>query len=121
MANSFDHSKMQIIRRSSKRLFNIKGEAEDLLNVSDLMRLPEYDYLEFPYILVRSKHHVSIVNVRTCHIYNLVSDMKPNFDNEFSAVVPNGKIDEGGSITIIFSSSKQDAVTDTIRTMTLDN
>jgi len=96
-------------------------DAEGLLNISDLMRLPEYDYVEFPFVLVRSKYYLSIVNVRTLHCYKLVTDLKPNFDNEFSAVVPDGKIDDGGTITIIFSSSKQDAVSDSIRTMTLDN
>lgn len=85
------------------------------------MRLPEYHYDIFPYIIARSKTHLSLVNVRSRTVYSLIHEQKPNFDNEFSAVTPNGKLENGGSISIIFSSTKQDAVTDTIKTMVLNN
>ena len=85
------------------------------------MRLPEYHYEQFPYVVARSKNHLCLVNVRSKQVWGLISEQKPNFDNEFSAVVPNGKIGSGGSISIIYSSTKQDAVTDTIKTMVMNN
>jgi len=51
----------------------------------------------------------------------LIEDRKPNFDNEFSSVVANGKVAHGGTIQIIYSSTKQDSVTDTIKTLVLNN
>ena len=110
MASVFEKSELYAIRRSSKRQTRIPHPSStdeiDLTNISDLMRLPEYHHESFPYILARSKHGIQLVNLRTLHAYNLLHDFKPNFDNEFSAVTPNGKIDEGGSITIVFSSAK---------------
>lgn len=112
---------LQIIRRSNKRKYLVNGEDCDLMNCSDLMRLPEYHYEFFPFIIARSKNTLSLVNVRSRRVFNLISEQKPNFDNEFSAVTPNGKIEQGGSISVIFSSTKQDATTDTIKVMTLKN
>ena len=109
-----------IIRRSTGKPILIE-QNEDCCNVSDLMRLPEYDYQAFPYVLARSKHHISLVNVKTKHVYHLIDELKPNFDNEFTAVTPNGTIEEGGTFEIIYSSAKQDSGSDAIKVMTMKN
>jgi len=75
----------------------------------------------FPYVIVRTLNHLCLVNVRSRQVYCLIEDHKPNFDNEFSSVVANGKIAQGGTIQIIYSSTKQDSVTDTIKTLVLNN
>jgi len=77
-----------------------------LYNVSDLLRFPEYHFENFPYIIARSKEHLSMINVRTRLVYKLISEQKPNFDNEFSAIVPSRSIEDGGQIYVIFSSTK---------------
>lgn len=106
MCSVFEQSGLQIIRRANKRKYLVNSEEIELINCSDLLRLPEYNYDTFPYIIVRSKHNISLVNVRSRIVYNLIHEQKPNFDNEFSAITPNGKIEEGGSVNIIFSSTK---------------
>ena len=73
-----------------------------MIGVSDLLRLPEYNYHTFPYVIARSKQNVLLVNVRKRTVYNLLADQKPNYDNEFSAITAIGKIEEGGSFVLIF-------------------
>ena len=64
MASVFEQPGLQIIRRQNQRKQPIQSEEYDLLNCSDLMRLPEYHYEHFPYVVARSKSHLCLVNVR---------------------------------------------------------
>ena len=125
MHSVFNQSHVEIRRRSQqKKAYSIADENSkiDLTNVSDLCRLPEYNYQDFPYVIARTKSSLVLINVRNRQSYTLLDEIwKPNFDNEFTAAVAVGKIDQGGSITVIYSSTKQDAVTDTIKILTLPN
>lgn len=44
MAAIFETQGLQIIRRANKRKYMVMGEENDLINCSDIMRLPEYNY-----------------------------------------------------------------------------
>lgn len=96
LVSKFESKDLNIIRRSTGKPIIIEQD-EGCSNVSDLLRMPEYNYQTFPYILSRSKHHISLINVKTKHVYHLLDDLKPNFDNEFTAVTPNGNVEEGGN------------------------
>ena len=120
MCGLFGSSNLQVLRRSRKKMEEKSAEVS-LEGCSDIMRMPEYDFNSFPYAILRTRAHILLVNVRSQHVYPLLADQKPNFDNEFCSVVASGKIEDGGTITIVFSSTKQDANTDTIKTLTLNN
>ena len=76
------------------------------MNCSDLLLFPEYSYESFPFIIARAKLNLYLVNVRSRQTYDLLQEQKPNFDNEFSAITSKGKMDSGGTVDIIFSSTK---------------
>jgi hypothetical protein len=38
------------------------------------MRIPEYDYDTFPYVIARTKNNLSLINVRTRSCYVLTSE-----------------------------------------------
>ena len=122
MCSVFEKVGLQIVKQALKTsITSIQSDEVELMGVSDLLRLPEYNYSTFPYVIARSKQNLSLINVRKRTVYNLITDQNPNYDNEFSAITSLGRIDDGGSFILIFQSTKKDAVTDTIKIIELKN
>lgn len=103
MCAVFEKVGLQLVKRGLKsNTSTITSEEVELIGISDLLRLPEYNYQTFPYVIARSQKNLSLINVRKRTVFNLLVDPKPNYDNEFSAITSLGKIEEGGSFLLIY-------------------
>jgi len=86
LVSCFTQNGLFIIDRSNKRNIKIEHPHSSLLNCSDIMPVPGYDYTTFPYVLVRCHSSIELLNVRDHRLYTLNSELKPNFDNEFTTI-----------------------------------
>ena len=81
---------------------SIDGE-EDLTTLeqtTDIKPLPGYDYKHFPFLIVRAKHCISLLDIKNEKVYPIIYDKKPDFDNEFLSVVENSD----SSISIVYAT-----------------
>lgn len=106
-----------IVETTSGKKFEVKMETNSDANpgqinhnCSDMIKFPDFNLESMPYVLVRTKHGIWIIDCFWFKMYHICEEEKPDFDNSFMAI---GKCE--GGIQVIYSCKKMDASFDSIK------